>query len=48
MVTKEEVGGGWRQVMEIKKGTYDKHPVLYRNVESLQCTPETSMTLYTS
>ena len=32
-------------MMRIKKFTCDEHPVLYGTVESLNCTPETNITL---
>ena len=32
--------------MGIKESAYDEHSVLYESVESLNSTPETSITLY--
>ena len=32
--------------MEIKEGTCDEHQVFYVNMESINCTFETSITLY--
>ena len=32
----------------IKEGTCDEHWVMYRGVESLDCTPETNLTLHVS
>ena len=48
MVTRGEVGEGWvKLVMGIKEGNCgDEQGVLYRSVESLYCSPETSITLY--
>ena len=34
--------------MRIKEYIYDEHYVMYRIVESLNCTPETCITLYVS
>ena len=41
-----EVGRWAEWVMGIKECTYDEHWVLYINNESLNSTPETSITLY--
>ena len=47
MVTKGEEVRGWiKWMMGIKEGTCDKHQVMYGSVESLDCTPETNITLY--
>ena len=41
------MGGGWgKWVMVVKEGTCDEHWVLYVSDESLNCTPETNITLY--
>ena len=46
MVPKGKVGGGWvKQAIGIKQGTGDEHQVLYGSVESVYCTPETTITL---
>ena len=38
-------GGGWvKWLMGVKEGTCDEHWVLYGNDESLNSTPETSIT----
>ena len=48
IVTRGEVGRGWVEwVVEIKEGTCcDEHWVLYTSDQSLNSTPETSITLY--
>ena len=39
--------GGWvKQLMGIKDSACDEHQVVYGNVKSLNCTPETNITLY--
>ena len=38
---------GWvKWVIGIKEGNCDEYQVLYESVESLNCTPETNITLY--
>ena len=47
MVTRGEMGGGWRkEAMRMKEGTcHDEHQLMYGS-KSLNCTPEMNITQY--
>ena len=40
------MGGRVKEVMRIKEGTWDEHPVLYGSAELLCCPPEMNMAVY--
>ena len=47
MVSRGVMGGEWvKEVMGIKEGTCDKQQVMYQTAESLNCTPESNLTMY--
>ena len=41
-----EGDGGVKELMKIKEHTCNEHHILYGNVDSLYCIPETDITLY--